>query len=213
MDERTRTLWTKQDRHVGDRERLFRALATARPGLSTVLYAGSYVDVAPSFVCPDVTYVDLDRRAARFFSDHAGVDELLAEHGATGHRVRFIHGSYADALELDDDRFDLLVSLYAGPVSEHCTRYLRPGGHLLVNPSHGDAALASIDPRYRLAAVVESSGDDYSVTDRDLDQYLVPKRDVEVTAALIHETGRGVAYTKSPFAYVFERVASPATSS
>jgi len=40
----------------------------------------------------------------------------------------------------------------------------------------------------------------------DLDEYLVPRRDVEVTVALLHETGRGVAYTKSPFAYLFELV-------
>ena len=40
----------------------------------------------------------------------------------------------------------------------------------------------------------------------DLDGYLIPKRDVVVTAELLHETGRGIAYTKSPFAYLFERV-------
>jgi hypothetical protein len=42
------------------------------------------------------------------------------------------------------------------------------------------------------------------VSDRNLDAYLIAKRDIEVTADLIHESGRGIAYTKSPFAYLFQ---------
>ena len=66
--------------------------------------------------------------------------------------------------------------------------------------------MASIDPRYRLVGVVNSRGGRYSVTRKDLDTYLVPKRDVEVTRAALHESGRGIAYTRSPFAYLFERI-------
>lgn len=61
-------------------------------------------------------------------------------------------GSYVDLAR----PFDLLISLYAGFVSEHCTCHLRNGGLLLVNSSHGDAAMASIDDRYRLVGVVSS---------------------------------------------------------
>lgn len=174
-----------------------------------VLYPGSYVDVAPSFVWPSVTYVDIDRRASRFFADEAGVQELLIEYGVgpAAHTVRFIAADYTDPLDLDDGEFDLLVSLYAGFVSETCTRYLRVGGSLLVNAGHGDTAMASIDPRYRLSAVVKSRSGDYRVDARDLDTYLVPKRDVEITKEMLHATGRGIAYTKSPFAYLFKRIA------
>jgi hypothetical protein len=42
---------------------------------SRVLYPGSFVDVAASFVFPAVTYVDSDGRAAKFFDDVEGVDE------------------------------------------------------------------------------------------------------------------------------------------
>jgi hypothetical protein len=208
MKDRTRRLWEKQDRLVGDRQALFEAVAGAVEA-STVLYPGSYVDLAPSFVWPSVTYVDVDRRAAQFFEDAEGVQQLLVEHGVdpATRVVRFIAADYADALDLDDGVFDLLVSLYAGFISEHCTRYLRVGGTLLVNPSHGDAALASIDPRYRLAAVITTRSDAYSVSSRDLDTYLQPTRDVEVTTESLHASGRGVAYTRSPFAYLFERVA------
>ena len=63
-----------------------------------------------------------------------------------------------------------------GFIAEPCSRYLRPGGWLLVNPSHGDAAIAAIDPRYQLVGVVQSRAGDYSVSKRNLDSYLIPKR-------------------------------------
>ena len=207
MLDRTRELWKKQNRHVGDKQRLFAAVAKAVEA-TTVLYPGSYVDLAPSFVWPSVTYVDVDRRANQFFADVDGVDELLGEHvaHAAAHTVRFINADYQELLDLNEGSFDLLISLYAGFISEHCTRYLRDGGFLLVNSSHGDAAIASIDPQYRLSAVVISRAGSYRVSSANLDSYLVPKRKVEVTKDHLHRSGRGIAYTKSPFAYLFERV-------
>lgn len=208
VQERTRRLWEKQDQHRGDRQRLFTAVAAALDA-EHVLYPGSYVDAAPSFLWPSVTYVDIDRRASQFFADEAGVQELLAEHGVerAAHTVRFIAADYTTPLDLDDGEFDLLISLYAGFISEACTHHLRVGGSLLVNASHGDAAMASIDQRYQLSAVVQSRSGDYRVDTRDLDTFLVPKRDVDITKETLRATGRGIAYTKSPFAYLFERIA------
>lgn len=202
MEDRTRRLWEEQDRHRDDRLRLFGAVA-GFTGDVPVLYPGSFVDVAASFVFDDVTYVDSDRRAARFFADTTGVEEIIAGHRTrpTDATWRFIGADYRT--ELDVGPVGLLASLYAGFVSEHCTRYLRPGGWLLVNPSHGDAALASLDPRYSLAAVVDSRSGRYTVSDRNLESYLVPKRPTEITPDLIRRSGRGIAYTRSPFAYIF----------
>ena len=199
-------LWAKQNRHDGDRQRLFAAVDDA-VDVRRVLYPGSFVDVAASFVFPSVTYVDIDRRAPRFFDDVGGVNEIIAAHrpNSWSPTVAFIHADYGDTLDLPDEDFDLLVSLYAGFVSEHCTRYLRVGGTLLVNPSHGDAAMASIDDRYRLSGVVHHRDGRYSIAEHDLDTYLVPKKPVELTAELLHRTRRGIAYTTSPFAYLFER--------
>ncbi|MGF1665603.1 MAG: class I SAM-dependent methyltransferase [Acidimicrobiia bacterium] len=201
---RTRALWDKQNHAVGERRTLFESVA-GTVDANTVLYPGSYVDLTPAFIWSETTFVDVDRRANQFFADTGGVDELLSEHGADGHTVRFIHGDYQDPLDLAEGSFDLLISLYAGFISEHCTRYLRVGGHLLVNSSHGDAAMASIDDRYGLRAVITSRDGGYRANSSDLDSYLVPKKDVEVTKDLLHSTGRGISYTKSPFAYLFER--------
>ena len=173
-------------------------------GDTEVLYPGSFVDIAPSFVFDAVTYVDSDRRAARFFADTPGVDKIIGGHRPTA-TWRFLSADYQTELDIEDRSAGLLVSLYAGFVSEHCTRYLRPGGWLLVNSSHGDAAMASIDPRYSLVAVVNASSGEYTITDRDLDGYMIPKRPTEVSAELLHKTNRGIAYTKAPFAYLFQR--------
>ncbi len=203
----TRDLWAKQDQHTGDRWRLFRAVGSAIDA-NRVLYPGSYVDVAPSFVWPSVAYVDSDRRAERFFDDVDGVQELIAGHEPPPleRETIFRPGDYTTELGLEDEAFDLLISLYAGFVSERCTRYLKIGGTLLVNPSHGDAAMASIDERYTLRGVVVHRSGHYSVSESHLDSYLQPKKAIELTPDYLHDSGRGIAYTKSPFAYLFERV-------
>jgi hypothetical protein len=66
--------------------------------------------------------------------------------------------------------------------------------------------MASIDSRCRPRAAVTSRSGTYNVEARNLDSYLVPKRDVEVTKDSLHNSGRVVAYTKTPSAYLFERV-------
>ncbi len=116
------------------------------------------MDVAASFVFDSVTYVDVDPRAARFFADTAGVEAIISRHCRKPGKAAggIIPSDYRTELSVPDQSVGLLVSLYAGFVSEYCTRYLQPGGWLLVNPSHGDVAMASIDRRYRLAAVVNA---------------------------------------------------------
>ena len=166
------------------------------------------------------------------------------------------------AEELEAGSFDVLVSMYAGFVSEFCTWCLKVGGVLLVSPSHGDAALAALDPRYTLSGVVieslitpdlnthassshegphanasdktanprrkrvRSTGQAgasasanetsrvaacpcaYRVDTSDLSSYMIPKKkSQEVTVEAMHASGKGIVYTRSPFAYLFTRIA------
>lgn len=176
--------------------------------VATALYPGSYVDIAPSFVFPTVVYVDTDRRAAKFFDDHDGVAAIVAKHSraAAPPAFSFVAADYTDELPLPVAGYDLLISLYAGPISRHCTHHLRVGGWLLVNPSHGDAALAALDPRYELDAVVHARAGSYRSSRSDLDTFLLPVRPTDVTVESVLAGGRGVAYTRSAFAYLFRRV-------
>ena len=204
MRERTRRIWAEQDRHRGDRLRLFTAIGDAFQPRSA-LYPGSFADVAPSFVVDDVTYVDNDRRAAQFFSDDEGVDELIAAHRRSGERARwrFVAADYRDPLPLADATVDLLISLYAGFVADACARYVRPGGLLLANASHGDASLAALDDRFELVAAIRSRSGQYRVVTDGLGRFLQPRSPEDATAAHIRAAGRGVAYTRPAFAYVF----------
>lgn len=213
MHERTRRIWEEQDRHPGDRLRLFTAVhETFEP--RSALYPGSFADIAPSFVIDEVTYVDTDRRASQFFDDVGGVDELISSDGR-GHgrgRWRFVAADYRDDLPVADGSVDLLISLYAGFVSVHCTRYVRPGGLLLANTSHGDASIAALDDRYALAAVVQSRSGDYRLVTDGLERFLQPKNPEHATVEHIRETGRGIAYTRAAFAYVFRLTDAEATT-
>ena len=198
-------LWEQQNKHPGDREALFQAVAD-HVEIRDVLYPGSFVDLAASFVFDDVTYVDIDRRSFRFFTDTAGVDRIIADNRNGSLSWRFIHADFNDDLPVEEGSADLLVSLYAGLISDPCARYLKIGGHLLANTSHGDVALASLDPRYELEGVVVKADSGYRLRSDDLDGFLTPKRGEPPTEDRIRTTGRGIAYEKQAAAYLFQRI-------
>lgn len=121
------------------------------------------MDIAASLVFGDVTYVDMDARAERFFADGPGVEQIVnaQKRHREATRFSFIHADCTSYLELAGESFDLLLSLYAGFISRACKRYLRTGGLLLANDSHGDAGIASIDPEFELTAVMNKRGRRY----------------------------------------------------
>jgi len=126
--------WATYRSSIGDRSDLFAALTTAwNP--TKALYPGSYLDLSPSTAIPSVTYVDTDRRAARYFADEALLTAELQ--GRTlpgaGTDITFLHADYTKPLPIPQASFDLLISLYAGPIWEHCRQYLSPQGLLLAN--------------------------------------------------------------------------------
>ncbi len=139
-----------------------------------------------------------------FFVDTAGVLDIIRfEGGSPSAEVEFIYGDYSTDLGIESESFDVLVSLYAGFVSEARTDYLQVGGVLPAAPSHGDAAIASIDPRYELSGAVTSRSGDYRVRTDALDTYLAPKAETTITRKLLHKRRKGIPCTKSPFAYLF----------
>ncbi len=196
--------WSQYRSSIGDRSSLFAALVgTWR--VERALCVGSYVDLSPSTAIRAVTYVDTDARAARFFADAEAVEADLdgAKRAGAGEEVRFLQADYTQPLDVADRSMDLLISLFATPAWEHCRRYLRPGGLLLANSSHGEASLAALDPALRLVGVVQHRADRYRLATEGLEDHLVPKRPDAADAERIRASGRGVAYTRTAFAYVF----------
>lgn len=174
---------------------------------ASALNVGSYLDLSPSTSIPSVTYVDTDHRAAKFFSDH---ERVMAElDGATlpgaAAEIIFLEADFLRPLAVADASFDLLIALYTGPAWDHCARYLAPNGLFLANSSHGDASLAALDPRMRLVGAIHHRDGRYRIDRSNLDRYLIPQKPETADAALIRASGRGVAYTKTAFAYLFQR--------
>ena len=196
--------WSSYRASIGDRSELFTALVDAWP-IRRALYPGSYVDLSPSAAIASVTYVDTDRRAARFFAqpDLVAADLAGRCRPGAGEEVTFLAADYTLPLPLTAERFDLLISLYAGPVWEHCRQHVAEGGLLVANTSHGDASLAALDPDLRLEAAVLYRDGRYQLDAEGLDRYLVPKNAQASDSESIRRSGRGIAYTRSAFAYVF----------
>jgi hypothetical protein len=65
--------------------------------------------------------------------------------------------------------------------------------------------MASIDDRDELSGAVLHRSGAYRVTNEGLDECLVLERQQAVTRDALHESGRGIAYTKPAFALVFTR--------
>lgn len=203
--QRSAPSWATYRNSIGDRSGLFSAISRVWHPMKA-LYPGSYLDLSPSTAIPSVTYVDTDRRTARYFANEALVAAELE--GRTlpgaGAEIAFLHSDYTGPLPIAPARFDLLISLYAGPVWEHCRRYLSPSGVFLANTSHGDASLAALDPSLRLAAAVHQHDGTYVIDTENLDSYLVPRRRAAADGETMRSQGRGIAYTRTAFAYVFK---------
>ena len=181
---------------IGDRTGLYSAVSDLGV-VGPVLYPGSYLDSAPMDVWPDVVFVDNDRTYARRVR--------ALEEVPTG--ARFLVADYREPVpEIHDGWAALLISMYAGPVSRYCTRYLRRGGHLLANNSHGDASLAIIDPRYRLVAVQPHAGARFVLA--GLEEFQEPKKPADLALDAVLASGRGVAFLRPAQCYLFALVGS-----
>lgn len=190
-----------------ERLELFRGLVDDF-GVSSALYPGSFVHVTPSFVIPHVVFVDSDARAEKFFGDPTTL-ELVDRRREYEQKpvVRFHRADYAEAVDEAESSFDLLISQYAGFVSRDCKRYLKVGGYLVANNSHGDASMARLDPAYRLVAVYRRRGERFIFTFDELDTYMIPKSGEEPTVASLEKHVRGPAFTRQVAGYVFSRSA------
>ena len=187
-------------------ESLFEQLAE-RYDIKSVLYPGCYVHITPSFYIARAVYVDMELPAKKFFDNPDVLDYIESKKTYKKKpEVTFYHQSYTDPIDEPEESFDLIVSQYAGFISEPTKKYLKKGGHLLVNNSHGDAGLVSIDPDFRLVAVASNRNGKFVISEKDLDQYFVPKKEIEVTAQYLKELGKGVGYTKTAMNYIFEKV-------
>lgn len=189
-----------------ERLELFQLIA-AEFDVQRVLYAGSFVHVTPSFVFPFVVYVDNDKQANKFFKT-PDLQEFIDERKiyAQDASFKFYFADYRDGIDEKEESFDLLISQYAGFVGQYCKPFLKKGGLLLANNSHGDAGVAAIDKEYQLVAVFSLRNGKYKIKKTDLDSYFVPKSSIQLTKEYLMQLQKGIGYTKSSGAYLFRKI-------
>lgn len=178
----------------------------AEYGTKSFLYPGCFVHITPAFVMPNATFVDTDKRARSFFGDPQTLVFVdTSKRYKEQPKLRFLSRDYSEELPIERT-YDLVISQYAGFVSESCKRYLRKGGLLVANNSHGDASLASIDDDFRLIAVIQRRAEHFWISRTNLDEYFVPTKKVQVTRQLLYTIRRGVGYKRPASNYVFEKL-------
>lgn len=184
---------------------LFRLLAE-KFSIESGLYPGSFVHITPSLVIPHMVYVDMDKRCESFFTSEKArtfvEKNKKYEKSAT---YSFHKADFSEGFQEKKGSFDILISLYSGFISKYCGDYLKKGGILLANNSHGDAPLAFLDKRFKLIAVVKRNGNRFSYSENALDTYFIPKSKKPFDSETIEKTMKGPAYTKTAYAYVFNK--------
>ena len=190
---------------VGDRNGLFSLLSINYP-IKRALYPGSYVDITPSFYFPYTVYVDSDKKAKKFFKDGELIKNFIDfnKEYSQDSFFRYFPNDYRLNIDEDKNSFDLLISLYAGFISKYCKNYLKNGGLLLANDSHGDASMAQLDGRFRLIGVINISGANYIFSQKNLDQYFILKKNYVVTEKKLEEYQKGIDFTKKADFYLFK---------
>lgn len=183
-------------------------VVTQKYAIKTAIYPGSYIHIAPSFYIPEVTYIDSFKKTLKFFEDDKTFDLITKNKNYDEEPLfRFHYADYNKELDEKIEYYDLLISQYAGFVSQCCKSYLKPNGILLANNSHGDASMASIDRTYKFIGALYYSNKQYRITTKNLENYFIPKKkNLEITKEFLEKSQKGVGYTKSASAYLFKKV-------
>ena len=185
---------------------LFEVIAD-RFNIQRTLYAGSFVHITPSFVFSDVIYVDNDKQAKQFFGKPE-VFKVIAERKIYPQeaKVTFHFADYRNGFDEPFETFDLLISQYAGFVGQHCKPYLKIGGLLVANNSHGDAGIAAIDDDYQLKAVFSVRNGKHRRSETNLNEYFIPKSQIQITRDYLEKLQKGIGYKKTAGVYLFQKV-------
>lgn len=187
---------------IGNRIALYRAVAK-KYQITSALYPGSHIDVTPSLVIPKVIYVDSFKGAVHFFKHMAIIKQYIDEHKEyeTPCDIVFIGEDYTEALHIEP--VDLIIFQYAGFVGQATKQYIKPGGILLCNDSHGDATLSRFDDDFKFVGVM---GMNNNIIDSNLEGYFTLPGNKAVNPAIVKEKMKGPKYTLTAENYLFQKI-------
>jgi hypothetical protein len=186
---------------IGDRKRLYQVVARAF-GVKRALYPGSHIDIGPSLVIPEVIYVDSYKGAVAFFERRQEIVAFINAHKTYDEdcRLWFFGQDYERAVDIE--QVDLIISQYAGFVGQATKKYLREGGVLLCNDSHGDATLAYLDEDYDFIGIVDEH---LRITTSGLDDYFTFARPRAIDVEKVRRSMKGPKYKNRADNYLFRK--------
>lgn len=189
---------------AGDRKALYKAVAVEY-GIRNAIYPGSFIDISPSLVIPDVTYIDNFKGAIRFFKQMDGIQNYIGQNKEYPEtcKIFFIGQDYTEPLGIG--QVDLIISQYAGFVGQETKQYLKPGGILLCNDSHGDATLARCDADFDFIGIVNDKNE---IETGQLDRYFKRPRGKEMDLGTVKKNMKGWNYSVSAENYLFRKTAT-----
>lgn len=190
---------------IGDRTTLY-GLVAKQYNIKRALYPGSHIDIVPSMVIPDVTYVDNFKGAIKFFEEINEIEKYVnrnKDYPEMGNML-FFGTDYNN--EINIDKVDMIISQYAGFVGQATKRYLKDDGILLCNDSHGDATLAYLDEDYILVAVIDQHN---KISTNQLEKYFAFKNGRQIDKDKVRSTMKGPKYEIQATNYIFKLKGKP----
>lgn len=186
---------------------LFREL-NAKFHIEKVFYPGSHVHITPSLIFSNMVYADSFRNTYKFFQEQDTI-EFIKKHKEYSEEpiIRFYQQDYNKPFKDLEIEFDMVISQYAGFVGQASKKHLKKGGILVCNNSHGDASMTSLDADFELIAIYNRRADEkFSISEKNLENYLIPKKGTQPTKEKLLKSMQGIAYTKSPSGYIFKKI-------
>lgn len=129
--------------------------------IKTVVYPGSFIHVAPSYVFPHVTYLDVYPNIESFFVEEEVV-QYLEYHKFYEEENQWVF--QPESYMMHKGTYDLVISSNAGSISIDCKHLMHSGTFLVVNNGHSDADNAFDDPVYEYIGCFNFSLDQNNVT-------------------------------------------------
>ncbi|MCA9459067.1 MAG: hypothetical protein KC550_00800 [Nanoarchaeota archaeon] len=173
-----------------------------------VLYGGCYVHISPSLIFSDVTYIDSFKNTYKFFKSEEVENYIRTNKEYKDEsKFKFYQQNYFEDLSEKLESFDVIISQYGGFVGQGLKKYLKKNSILVCNNSHGDASMADFDSDYELIGVYNRKSDEeFTISDKNLNEYLIPKSDKNNSKEYVEKTMKGIVYTKSPSGYIFKKI-------
>jgi hypothetical protein len=135
----------------------------------TVLYPGCSIHVTPSFYFNYVVYVDRSDLSKEFFNNETQVSQLI---NGTKNYKESSFWQYKDKdfqfdLDLNENYFDLLISIFSGKMINYCEKYIKQGGIILTTSLFSDNESIINNDDFELIGMIWCSNKKYKI-DYDL---------------------------------------------